>query len=103
MSNVSDKYDKRMQEQYGEWSMGNGQCPICFGVGPSFYPGVCYLTPVNIGHELDCPAPNKTIMKGSYGPPPLTPGEEASLENAKVITRQLYDSLEQVLIKLLCP
>ncbi len=37
-----------------EWSMGNGQCPECFGVPPSWLGHPCYLTPDTIGHKFNC-------------------------------------------------
>lgn len=73
-------YERRMRKQYGEWCMGNGQCPICEGAGPSFYPHPMYLTPDTIGHDLDCPAPVKTIMKGSYQPGQLSPIQKLRLQ-----------------------
>lgn len=39
-----------------EWSMGNGQCPICYGLGPSFERQERgeYGDPSKLGHKKDC-------------------------------------------------
>lgn len=37
-----------------EWSMGNGQCPECCGVPPSWHGHPCHMTTDTIGHERDC-------------------------------------------------
>jgi len=36
-----------------EWSMGNGQCPDCYGVHEGWY-GESYLDTKSIGHKKDC-------------------------------------------------
>jgi len=58
-----------------EWSLGNGQCPACYGVSESLYGHPCYTDPNNIGHEFDCSiaaalsSEEKTsLMKGEYTP-----------------------------------
>ena len=40
-----------MSNKSFEWSMGNGQCPACYGLGPVF-DGHPANEPT--GHELDC-------------------------------------------------
>lgn len=37
-----------------EWSMGNGQCPECFGVPASWHGHPLFLTADTIGHEAGC-------------------------------------------------
>ena len=37
-----------------EWSMGNGQCPECYGVPPSWHGHPSYNTSENIGHKAEC-------------------------------------------------
>lgn len=37
-----------------EWSAGNGQCPICFGVPESWLGHPIHLTSKNLGHKKDC-------------------------------------------------
>ena len=40
----------------GEWSVGNGQCPECYGSGPSFH-GRCFggwQAAAELGHEKKC-------------------------------------------------
>ena len=37
-----------------EWSMGNGQCPECYGAPESFHGHPCHNTSDTIGHEADC-------------------------------------------------
>ena len=37
-----------------EWSMGNGQCPECQGLPPSWHGHPCALTSNKIGHKPDC-------------------------------------------------
>lgn len=37
-----------------EWSMGNGQCPECYGVPASWHGHPCYMTTDTIGHKTDC-------------------------------------------------
>jgi len=40
-----------------EWTLGNGQCKICGGMGPSFYHPEHhnpYRQPEDIGHEKNC-------------------------------------------------
>ena len=56
-----------------EWSMGNGQCPECFGVPASWHGHSLYLTGADIGHERNCSLAKslaelgKTpLMKGDY-------------------------------------
>ncbi len=34
-----------------EWSMGNGQCHLCYGLGKGFYPQNAYE---EIGHKKTC-------------------------------------------------
>ena len=58
-----------------EWSMGNGQCPMCGGLGPLF---ARQERPVNIGHVVGCPlgvamqgSGQKVLWRGAF-----TPSEE---------------------------
>jgi hypothetical protein len=37
-----------------EWSMGNGQCPECYGVPEDWIGHPLYLNSKNIGHKADC-------------------------------------------------
>jgi len=37
-----------------EYSMGNGQCPECYGVPESWFPHPLYCTPDTLGHKPDC-------------------------------------------------
>jgi hypothetical protein len=37
-----------------EWSMGNGQCPDCYGVPPDWLGHPLHLDASSIGHEPDC-------------------------------------------------
>lgn len=37
-----------------EWSMGNGQCPECFGVHEGWYGHPLHMEPETIGHKKDC-------------------------------------------------
>lgn len=37
-----------------EWSMGNGQCPDCYGVPPSWHGHPLHMRPETIGHEISC-------------------------------------------------
>ncbi len=37
-----------------EWSMGNGQCPECYGVPDSWLGHPCHPTKDTLGHESDC-------------------------------------------------
>lgn len=37
-----------------EWSMGNGQCPECYGVPPSWLGHPSYLDSSSIGHKPNC-------------------------------------------------
>ncbi len=49
-------YVSRLREK--EWSMGNGQCPACGGLGPGFYhkenPKFIGRTVSDIGHSKFC-------------------------------------------------
>jgi hypothetical protein len=40
--------------QNAEWSMGNGQCPCCFGVSEKWLGHPLYLTPETLGHKPVC-------------------------------------------------
>jgi len=40
--------------QKREWSMGNGQCPECYGVPESWHGHPCYMDAKTIGHEKGC-------------------------------------------------
>ena len=37
-----------------EWSIGNGQCPECFGVHEGWYGHPLHMEPETIGHKKDC-------------------------------------------------
>lgn len=43
---------KHLKEK--EWSMGNGQCPECYGVPESWLGHINHLTFDTIGHKKDC-------------------------------------------------
>ena len=47
--NVTINYFKKR-----EWSMGNGQCPDCFGVPPNWHGHPCHKDPNSIGHRGSC-------------------------------------------------
>jgi hypothetical protein len=94
----SSPYGQRMKKQYGEWSMGNGQCPICYGAGPTFFPHPLHLTAASIGHELDCPAPTKTIMKGQYAPV-MTPELKTHLARVRKFDDSLRELVERTWLK----
>lgn len=38
-----------------EWSMGNGQCPDCYGVSTEWLGHPLHMTPDSIGHKQGCP------------------------------------------------
>ena len=44
----------KSEETKKEWSMGNGQCPECCGVPPSWYGHPCHRKASSIGHERKC-------------------------------------------------
>ncbi len=59
-----------------EWSMGNGQCPECCGVPPSWHGHPLHLTANTIGHEYGCKIAaalmecgEKPLMKGEFTGP----------------------------------
>lgn len=63
-----------------EYSLGNGQCPECFGVPPSWHGHPCHPTPASIGHVEGCQlaaaiiaAGGKIIYKGALHELPLGP------------------------------
>ena len=37
-----------------EWSMGNGQCPTCYGVPESWFGHPLHMKPETIGHKDGC-------------------------------------------------
>lgn len=41
--------------QRKEWSMGNGQCPDCYGVSTEWLGHPLYMTADSIGHKQGCP------------------------------------------------
>lgn len=47
-----------------EWSMGNGQCPECYGVSEKWLGHPMYLTGKRIGHKLNCPLANALVELG---------------------------------------
>lgn len=47
-----------------QWSMGNGQCPECYGVPESWLGHPLYLNSSNIGHKKDCKLANMLIENG---------------------------------------
>ena len=56
-----------------EWSMGNGQCPECFGVPESWHGHPCHMSAKTIGHEAGCSlaealraAGERPLMKGEF-------------------------------------
>ena len=65
-----------LQENYlksKEWSTGNGQCPECCGVPPSWYGHPLHRTTDSIGHEPSCKlagaiseAGGSVLFVGSY-------------------------------------
>lgn len=59
MSEVALNYLKSI-----EYSMGNGQCPECYGVPPSWHGHPCHLTPQSIGHKANCSIAQAIISSG---------------------------------------
>jgi hypothetical protein len=47
-----------------EYSMGNGQCPECCGVPPSWHGHPCHPTPQSIGHKRNCPLAAAIMEQG---------------------------------------
>lgn len=58
-----------------EWSMGNGQCPDCEGVPPSWHGHSLHMDAGSIGHEPDCPL---AASLRELGVTPLMKGEFTS-------------------------
>jgi hypothetical protein len=58
-----------------EWSMGNGQCPDCCGVPPSWHGHPLYLKTEKIGHQKGC---KLAAALTSAGESPLMQGEFVS-------------------------
>lgn len=61
--------------QRKEWSMGNGQCPDCYGVSPKWLGHPLYMTADSIGHKQGCPLATviaslsaTPVMIGSFVP-----------------------------------
>jgi hypothetical protein len=77
--------------------MGNGQCPICYGAGPSFYPHLLYPTPEGIGHKPGCTAPVQTIKIGEYEPGPLSGIQEHRLAHVKHLLQQFNDKHDELM------
>lgn len=55
-----------------EWSMGNGQCPECYGCPESWFGHPLHKTSDTIGHETDCAMAKAIIQLGGK---PLMLGE----------------------------
>ena len=58
-----------------EWSLGNGQCPECFGAPPGWTGHPCYRNAASIGHKEDCDLARsllglgeKVFLLGDYTP-----------------------------------
>ncbi len=58
-----------------EWSMGNGQCPECYGVHGGWLGHPFHPTPSSIGHEPDCQLARaicslggEVVYRGEYVP-----------------------------------
>jgi hypothetical protein len=56
-----------------EWSMGNGQCPDCYGVPASWHGHPLHMKADGVGHEADCTLAaalrdlgDKPLMKGEF-------------------------------------
>ena len=47
-----------------EWSMGNGQCPDCYGVPARWHGHPLHLTSETIGHKKDCPLAASLVALG---------------------------------------
>ena len=47
-----------------EYSVGNGQCPECWGVPPSWHGHPCHPNPKSIGHAAKCPLAKAIISAG---------------------------------------
>lgn len=59
-----------------EWSMGNGQCPDCYGAHKGWHGHPAFLQAASIGHEPDCPLAaaitelgGEPLMMGQYDAP----------------------------------
>lgn len=61
-----------------EWSMGNGQCPECCGVPPSWYGHPCHRTYGSIGHHKGC---KLAASLKELGDSPLMMGEYTPVES----------------------
>ena len=66
-----------------EWSMGNGQCPACYGPHPSRKKN--WFPPDEVGHKRNCPLARALIGLGQYDvaydlKPPLEYGEDKILK-----------------------
>lgn len=55
-----------------EWSMGNGQCPECYGVPESWHGHPCHMDSESIGHEKGCKLADSLFELGAI---PLMKGE----------------------------
>lgn len=58
--------------QNKEWSMGNGQCPECYGVSEEWLGHPLYLTSEKLGHQKGCPLAAQ--LKASGGNPLMQGG-----------------------------
>ncbi len=63
-----------------EWSMGNGQCPECYGVPKNWYGHPLYKTSETIGHKKGC---KMAEMLNELGQKPLIIGDYKSENVAK--------------------
>lgn len=46
--------DRLAQLRQKEWSIGNGQCPVCGGVNEAWHGHPLYTDPGKIGHRTKC-------------------------------------------------
>ena len=82
-----------------EWSLGNNQCPECFGRGESWLGHPSALTPDLLGHKLDCELARNIESCGGnplfLGESKLTDKYEViMLENGIITTRLVGEDVE---------
>ena len=88
-----------------EWSVGNGQCPACFGMNPVF---LSYHEPSEIGHKPGCghaaaikALGGNPMMLGDCPPPP--PDSWLALSKARwdAMCAKAQDNFDREFIKAL--
>jgi hypothetical protein len=64
-----------------EWSMGNGQCPDCCGVGEDWIGDMMFLDGSGVGHKRGCKLAQAIHEAGGT---PLMVGESKSTEQYEI-------------------